>query len=486
MGPEYRDASLRNVHVTPEKDRVMPGNARRDIVRLGEIGTYHCWSRCVQRAFLCGYDPATDTDFNYRRAWMEDLLEYLAGVFAVDVGSYNILSNHIHAVLSTRPDIACGWSDEEVAWRWKRAWPNFDDGQWIREPTDREIEQLLARPEKIEKIRENLSSLSWFLARWKEPMARICNAEMNTRGHFWEARFGSRELLDESAILTCSMYVDLNQIRAGQAPSLLESHHSSIRKRIVAAQHREAEASHEEFTREERAEDYWFPLSVAEQLFADCWLSPIEQAGPLMMNESVRLTAEIRRSPTREAEISSAMPAESRECCSPESAGNGAPPSHTEGNDCETPSVGESSKPVASDSEVGDKSSPSLSLHGSFVRRARRRPSDTPYLSVPWSEYLRVLEGLVAIMAVGGVTPEDTEASGRVLRELAEVLLGWGMNPKPWVASLGELEIRSHHILGAADLVAARARQDGKRSYFGIRLCRRIFGTSGASASAFT
>ena len=25
----------------------MPANARKDIVREGEIGTYHCWSRCV-------------------------------------------------------------------------------------------------------------------------------------------------------------------------------------------------------------------------------------------------------------------------------------------------------------------------------------------------------------------------------------------------------------------------------------------------------
>src|SRR3989304_1244659 len=52
----------------------MPGPARKDIVREGEIGTYHCWSRCVQRAFLCGYDPVTERDFDYRRGWIEDLL----------------------------------------------------------------------------------------------------------------------------------------------------------------------------------------------------------------------------------------------------------------------------------------------------------------------------------------------------------------------------------------------------------------------------
>ena len=73
----------------------MPANARKDIVREGEIGTYHCWSRCVQRAFLCGYDPVTERDFDYRRGWIEDLLAYLAGVFAIDVGNFNVLSNHL-------------------------------------------------------------------------------------------------------------------------------------------------------------------------------------------------------------------------------------------------------------------------------------------------------------------------------------------------------------------------------------------------------
>jgi len=66
--------------------------------------------------------------------------------------------------------------------------------------------------EKIEQIRRNLSSLSWFMARWKEPMARLCNAESDNSGHFWEARFKCRELLDDEAVLTCSIYVDLNTV----------------------------------------------------------------------------------------------------------------------------------------------------------------------------------------------------------------------------------------------------------------------------------
>jgi hypothetical protein len=188
----------------------MPGHAAKELVREGEVGTYHCWSRGVQRAFLCGCDPDTARDFDYRRGWIENLLAYQARVFAIDVGNFSVLGNHAHTILRTRPDLTATWSAEELAPRWKMAWPEFLDGQWVREPTDEELDRLLAKPEKIEQVRRNLSSLSWFMARWKEPIARLCNAETDCRGHFWEARFGSRELLDEEAVLTCSIYVETN------------------------------------------------------------------------------------------------------------------------------------------------------------------------------------------------------------------------------------------------------------------------------------
>lgn len=176
----------------------MPGHSRKTIVREGEIGTYHTWSMAVQGAYLCGYDPETGKDFDYRRDWIQSLLEYQASVFAVDIGNYNILSNHQHLIARTRPDISSTWSDEMVAWRWKLAWPQWIDGTWIRQPTDQEIEELLANPDRIAEVRQNLASLSWFMARWKEPIARLANAESGTKGHFYAQRFGSRELLESS------------------------------------------------------------------------------------------------------------------------------------------------------------------------------------------------------------------------------------------------------------------------------------------------
>ena len=49
---------------------------------------------------------------------MLDRLQELAGVFAVEVLSFSIMSNHIHLMRGPDPDVAAKWSDDEVARRW--------------------------------------------------------------------------------------------------------------------------------------------------------------------------------------------------------------------------------------------------------------------------------------------------------------------------------------------------------------------------------
>jgi len=80
---------------------------------------YHCVSRCVRRAFLCGRDAVTGYNFEHRRAWLERRLSMLAGIFAIDLCAYAVMSNHYHVVLRLNIETLAGWTDEEVIERWR-------------------------------------------------------------------------------------------------------------------------------------------------------------------------------------------------------------------------------------------------------------------------------------------------------------------------------------------------------------------------------
>ena len=53
-------------------------------------------------------------------------------------------------------------------------------------------------------------------------------------GHFWEGRFKAQAITDEAGLLACSMYVDLNPIRAAMASSPQVSIHTSAYDRLEA------------------------------------------------------------------------------------------------------------------------------------------------------------------------------------------------------------------------------------------------------------
>ena len=163
----------------------MASCARREIVRPGAAGIFHCWQRCVRRAYLLGKDPLTGKDHSHRREWFIERLRLLVSCFAIDVAFEAILSNHFHLVLRTNPRLVKRMGDFEVARRWLRVYPGKRvlDGNWI-EPTDKQIEALVANKAKLAVVRKQLSSISSFMAALSEYIARRANADDGCDGRF--------------------------------------------------------------------------------------------------------------------------------------------------------------------------------------------------------------------------------------------------------------------------------------------------------------
>jgi REP element-mobilizing transposase RayT len=169
----------------------------------------------------------------HRKTWIVHRLRHLAALFAIEVCAYAVMENHYHAILRLRPDIVATWSDWEVATRWLTLFPRHHtiDGTALP-PTDLDVLALTHDPERIAQLRQRLCSLSWFMGRLNEFIARAANKEDKVKGRFWESRFKCQVLLDDASIATCMVYVDLNPIRAGLAATPEESDFTSIQERI--------------------------------------------------------------------------------------------------------------------------------------------------------------------------------------------------------------------------------------------------------------
>ncbi|MCB1602124.1 MAG: hypothetical protein KDI66_19040 [Xanthomonadales bacterium] len=108
--------------------------ARSILIPTGSAGTFHCVSRRVRRAFLCGEDRLTGRSFEHRRQWVEDRIHQLADIFGVAVWGYAVMCNHprssrgqvLHVVVQTLPQAVARWSVNAVAARWMILFPRQD------------------------------------------------------------------------------------------------------------------------------------------------------------------------------------------------------------------------------------------------------------------------------------------------------------------------------------------------------------------------
>ncbi|HEY7866867.1 MAG TPA: transposase, partial [Psychromonas sp.] len=224
-------------------------------------------------------------------------MKHLSSIFSMEVFAYAVMSNHLHVVLRNRPDLAKGWSAEEVAQRWCTLFPKRDGNGQAESPSTEAIAAFVADEARVALCRERLGDISWFMRCLNEPIARRANREDKCTGRFWEGRFKCQRLMDEGAMLACMAYVDLNPVRARIADTLEDSEFTSVYDRLRSEQAkrrlkaspgfaRPTQAQREQIAKEDAAAkraDWLLDLNGKESPFegvdVDFYLSLVEWTG---------------------------------------------------------------------------------------------------------------------------------------------------------------------------------------------------------------
>ena len=235
---------------------------------------YHCINRCVRRAFLLG--EAEGEAGAGRKDWIELRLQELAKIFAVSVGGFSVMDNHLHVLVRLDPDMAKDWSDEEVVRRWGRLFPPRGKDRQPLPVSNEWVQWRLQDAKWVATARERLQSLSWFMKCLKEPLARMANKQDKVRGAFFEERFKSIGILDEESLLATCVYIDLNPVAAGIVEAPEASPHTSVSARVehVKAQGRTADL-------QTAAQGGLAAPNASAGLEESLWLCPIEDRSQL-------------------------------------------------------------------------------------------------------------------------------------------------------------------------------------------------------------
>jgi REP element-mobilizing transposase RayT len=169
---------------------------------------------------------------------VEKRLLFLSTLFAIDICAYAVMSNHVHVVVHVDKNEASAWDVDEVLNRYH----NLHKGTLLTQKYVRGDElnpsERITFDETVEEYRLRLYDISWLMRDLNEYIAREANKEDSCTGRFWEGRFKSQALLDESAVVACMAYVDLNPIRAKMEKTPETSAHTSIKKRTVAVKNK--------------------------------------------------------------------------------------------------------------------------------------------------------------------------------------------------------------------------------------------------------
>ena len=206
--------------------------ARRKQICLSVTPFYHCVTRCVRRAYLCGYDKKNKRHLSHRKQWIEDRLIRLTDAFCIDVAGFAVMSNHYHVVLKVDLEKAKTLSDHAVVDRWLTLYRGTPLMRRYRAGEKIDKSELETVRATVTLYRDHLTNISRFMGNLNEYIARRANHEDGVPGVFWESRFKSQALLDDEALLRTLCYVDLNPVRAKIANTPELSKHTSVHRRL--------------------------------------------------------------------------------------------------------------------------------------------------------------------------------------------------------------------------------------------------------------
>ncbi|MEW8071326.1 MAG: hypothetical protein AB2826_12965 [Candidatus Thiodiazotropha sp.] len=180
---------------------------RKALVLLEETPYYHCVSRCVRRAYLCGVDSHTGKSYEHRRQWIVDRMKQLSDVFAIDICAYAVMSNHYHVILHVDTQCAAEWSEQEVIARWERLFslPVLVQRYLSQDTITRAERETVS--ELLTEWRKRLHDISWFMRSNSECVAVQASAEENCKDRFRENVSRVRRCWMKQTLLVCMSYL---------------------------------------------------------------------------------------------------------------------------------------------------------------------------------------------------------------------------------------------------------------------------------------
>lgn len=147
------------------------------------------------------------------------------------------MSNHVHVVIRINANKAKNLTLSDIIQRWHSLFKGTYISQRYAQNDVLSEPELTMLNTSAEVWRSRLMDIAWFMRCLNEPIARQANAEDECTGRFWEGRYKCQALLDETALLACMAYVDLNPVRSKVADTPEASEHTSIKQRIDCLTH---------------------------------------------------------------------------------------------------------------------------------------------------------------------------------------------------------------------------------------------------------